>query len=320
MKRRIHCLALLIPVLVLAISVSPAVAQTITTGTISGVVVDQQGGLLPGATVSALHVDTGTTYTAVSQLDGRFSLLSVRIGTYKVKVALSGFKDQEQADVAVALGEERILNYKLELASLTAAITVVGASPPIDTTQAGAGANISSAVKDLMPTISRSLTDITRTNMYFNPNGFNEDTPSSAVAGRSQRYNSIQIDGAVNNDLFGLASAAGVPGGNAGTQPISLDAIQEIQLVVSPYDIRQSGFSGGGINAVTKSGSNTFRGTAYYYGRDENLVGKGVTNTPISAFSRSTTPRRSRTSVALRCPPFTERMICFVFRTPRKSS
>ena len=146
MNRRMHCLAVLIPVLVLAASVSPAVAQTITTGTISGVVVDQQGGLLPGATATAVHVDTGTTYTAVSQLDGRFSLLSVRIGTYKVKVALSGFKDQEQADVAVALGEERILNYKLELASLTAAITVVGASPPIDTTQAGAGANISSAV------------------------------------------------------------------------------------------------------------------------------------------------------------------------------
>ncbi len=284
MKRRIPCLALLIPVLVLLTSVRPAAAQTITTGTISGVVVDQQGGLLPGATATAVHVDTGTTYSAVSQLDGRFSILSVRIGTYKVKVSLSGFKDQEHADVAVALGEEKVLNYKLELASLATAITVGGTAPLIDTTRAGAGANIDAAVKDAMPTISRSLTDITRTNMYFNPNGFNEDTPSSAVAGRSQRYNSIQIDGAVNNDLFGLASAAGVPGGNAGTQPISLDAIQEIQLVVSPYDIRQSGFSGGGINAVTKSGSNNLRGTAYYYGRDENLVGKGITNTPISAF------------------------------------
>jgi hypothetical protein len=284
MKRRIPRLAWLIPALVLMTSVRPAAAQTITTGTITGVVVDQQGGLLPGATATAVHVETGTTYSAVTQLDGRFSILNVRIGTYKVKVGLSGFKEQEQSDVAVALGEERILNYKLELATLATAITVVGVAAPIETTRPGAGATIGESVKDSMPTISRSLTDITRTNMYFNPNGFNEDTPSSAVAGRSQRYNSIQIDGAVNNDLFGLASAAGVPGGNAGTQPISLDAIQEIQLVVSPYDIRQSGFSGGGINAVTKSGTNSLRGTAYYYGRSESLVGKGITNTPISAF------------------------------------
>ena len=283
MKRRILGVGLL-AALIVAAGVRPAVAQTITTGTISGVVVDQQGGLLPGATATAVHVETGTSYSAVTQLDGRFSILSVRVGTYKVKASLSGFKDQEMSDVLVALGEERILNFKLELASIATAITVVGAAPPIDTTRAGAGANIDSAVKELMPTIARSLTDVTRTNMYFNPNGFNEDTPGSAVAGRSQRYNSIQIDGAVNNDLFGLASAAGVPGGNAGTQPISLDAIQEIQLVVSPYDIRQSGFSGGGINAITKSGSNNIRGTAYYFGRDENLVGKGITNTPISAF------------------------------------
>ena len=198
MKRLIPCVWLLAPVLALAAGVVPAAAQTITTGSISGTVVDQQGGLLPGATATAVHVETGTTYSAVTQLDGRFSILNVRIGTYRVKATLSGFKEQEQTAVAVALGEERILSYKLELASLATAITVVGVSPPIDTTRAGAGANIDTAVKDLMPTISRSLTDITRTNMYFNPNGFNEDTPGSAVAGRSQRYNSIQIDGAVN--------------------------------------------------------------------------------------------------------------------------
>ena len=94
-----------------------------------------------------------------------------------------------------------------------------------------------------------------------------------SVAGRSNRYNNMQIDGAVNNDVFGLA-ATGTPGGQTCTQPVSLDAIQEVQLVVSPYDVRQGGFSGGGINAITKSGTNAFKGSAYLYGRDESLVGK----------------------------------------------
>ena len=93
-----------------------------------------------------------------------------------------------------------------------------------------------------------------------------------SVAGRNNRYNNMQIDGAVNNDVFGLA-ATGTPGGQTSTQPISLDAIQEIQLLVSPYDVRQGGFSGGGINAITKSGTNAFHGGAYYVGRNQNLIG-----------------------------------------------
>src|SRR2546426_3955508 len=93
-----------------------------------------------------------------------------------------------------------------------------------------------------------------------------------SVAGRNNRYNNMQIDGAVNNDVFGLA-ASGTPGGQAATQPISLDAIQEIQIVVSPYDVRQGGFSGGGVNAVTRSGSNAFSGTGYWFQRNQNLVG-----------------------------------------------
>ena len=102
------------------------------------------------------------------------------------------------------------------------------------------------------------------------------------MAGNSHRYNSLQIDGAVNNDLFGLASSAGTPGGTAETQPISLDAIQEIQLVVTPYDVRQGGFTGGGINAITKSGTNDIHGTAFFFGRNQDWVGKGVTDTKIS--------------------------------------
>ncbi len=185
---------------------------------------------------------------------------------------------QTLADVVVALGEERATNFTLKLATVAEQVTVTAETPIIDPSRAGTGGNISNEVKETLPTISRSLTDMVRTNSYFNPMAANDSTPTASVAGRSQRYNSLQIDGAVNNDLFGLASDGGVPGGSAGTQPISLDAIQELQLVVSPYDIRQSGFSGGGINAITKSGSNQLHGTVFMFGRNQDWIGKGVTN------------------------------------------
>ena len=128
----------------------------------------------------------------------------------------------------------------------------------IDSSVAGTGGNVSNAVKEVLPTITRSIADIVRVNPLFNSQGSGAGDGASvvSVAGRSFRYNALQIDGAANNDLFGLAGSAGAPGGAAETQPISLDAIQEIQLVVSPYDVRQGGFAGGGINAITKSGSN----------------------------------------------------------------
>ena len=110
--------------------------------------------------------------------------------------------------------------------------------------------------------------------------------------GRNNRYNNIQLDGAVNNDLFGLA-ASGVPGGQADAQPVSLDAIQEIQLLVSPYDVRQGGFSGGGVNAITKSGANQFFGTGYYFGRSQSLVGDGPADRPMSDFRTSSSARAS---------------------------
>jgi hypothetical protein len=263
----------------------PAAAQTVTTGSMGGTIEDQHGGRLPGVVVVAVHTATGTSYQAVSQPDGRFSILNVRVGTYAVKATLSGFKDSELKDVIISLGEERTVLFKLELASVATEITVTAEATPINLTTAGVAGSVSNAVKEALPTISRSLTDIVRTNVYFNPMGHNEDTPIASVAGRSQRYNTLQIDGAVNNDLFGLAAGAGVPGGNAATQPISLDAIQEIQLLVSPYDVRQSGFSGGGINAITKTGTNAFHGTGFFYGRDQSWVGKGVSNVAVSKFN-----------------------------------
>ena len=270
-------------VCVLLLAGTDVSAQTVTTGSISGIVTDAQGGVLPGAAVAAVHTPTGTNYEAVSDADGRYTILNMRVGPYDLKVVMSGFREEAVKAIDVKLGETTALNFKLQVASITETIDVRGDTTIINQNEAGAGGRVSQAAIDALPTISRSLTDMARVSPYFNPVALNEDPLSISVAGRNNRYNNVQIDGAVNNDVFGLA-ASGTPGGQTETQPISLDAIQELQLVVSPYDVRQGGFSGGGINAITKSGSNRFSGTGYYFGRSQDLVGEGVSRTPIATF------------------------------------
>jgi hypothetical protein len=266
------------------LSVTSAGAQTVTTGNITGTVTDAQGGVLPGATVVATHTDTGTNYEAVAGSDGRYSILNVRVGAYVITATMSGFKDQKQDKVQVQLGAEQTADFKLPLGSVSETVDVVANTPLIDLARAGTADNISNAVKEALPTINRSIADIVRISPMFNSQGGGGGDSASvvSVAGNSPRYNGLQIDGAANNDLFGLASSSGAPGGTAETQPISLDAIQEIQLVVSPYDVRQGGFTGGGINAVTKSGTNSFHGTGFYFTRNEDWVGKGTTGRKIS--------------------------------------
>ncbi|MEO6237520.1 MAG: carboxypeptidase regulatory-like domain-containing protein, partial [Vicinamibacterales bacterium] len=262
----------------------PADAQTVTTGNITGTVTDAQGGVLPGAIVTAVHTDTGTSYEAVAGADGRYTILNVRVGMYGITTTMSGFREQKQDKVQVQLGAEQTADFKLPLSSVSETVDVVASTPLIDLSRAGTADNISNLVKESLPTINRSIADVVRISPMFNSQGGSGGDGASvvSVAGNSPRYNGLQIDGAANNDLFGLASSAGAPGGTAETQPISLDAIQEIQLVVSPYDVRQGGFTGGGINAITKSGTNSLHGTGFYFTRNEDWVGKGFTGRKIS--------------------------------------
>ena len=277
-------LSALVGLLVLGAAGS-APAQNVTTGTLSGTVTDQSGGVLPGVTVTAVHEPTGTTYEGMTQSDGTFHLVNVRVGgPYTVTVRMDGFRESEQTGLQVRLGETTAAAFGLELASIAETVTVVGESSLINESRAGTASNVSQQTIEAMPTISRSLFDFARLDPHFNQTASNAGASVLSVAGRNVRYNNIQIDGAVNNDLFGLADS-GTPGGQTDTQPVSLDAIQEIQLVVSPYDVRQGGFSGGGVNAVTKSGTNRFRGTAYYFGRNDGLVGDGPDERPFGTFS-----------------------------------
>jgi hypothetical protein len=259
----------------LALCASMVSAQ-ITTGLLGGAVTDTSGAALPGVTIEATHQPTGTSYSTVTDTSGRFKLANVRVGgPYAVSVSLEGFHPQESTDTYVNLGEETRLSFKLDLETVTETVTVVGESNPlISPSRTGAASNIATETIEDMPNIDRGFTDFARLNPFFTVASENDDPDSISVAGRSTRYNNIQIDGAVNNDLFGLADQ-GTPGGQTDTTPISLDAIQEIQLILADYDVRNGGFSGGSINAITRSGANNFHGSVYYFFRDTDMVGDG---------------------------------------------
>ena len=258
-----------------------AIAQ-VTTGTITGVVTTKQdGSALPGVTVEAVHVPTGTRYSTVTESNGRFTIANAKIGgPYTITTSLEGFKASTTNNVQVRVGESSEVPIVMELAAVTEAITVTATvDPVINPGHTGATSSVTTKEIETLPTVNRQIQDFARTNPYFRVRADDPSATDISVAGRNNRYNNIQIDGAVNNDLFGLA-ATGTPGGQANTQPISIDAIQQIQLVVSPYDIRQGGFTGGGVNVVTRSGTNAFSGSIYGTKRDESFVGKNVPGFP----------------------------------------
>ena len=173
-----------------------------------------------------------------------------------------------QMGVVAKLGEATNIPVQLQLQTLSETIEVRAdaASAVFSPSHAGAATSIAPEAIQELPTISRSITDLVRTSPYVNPTSQGSDA-GLQIAGRNNRYNNMQIDGAVNNDVFGIA-ATGTPGGQTGTQPVSLDAIQEIQVLVSPYDVRQGGFSGGGVNAITKSGTNELHGSGFIFFRN----------------------------------------------------
>ncbi|MCP5047844.1 MAG: TonB-dependent receptor [bacterium] len=264
----------------------PAVifSQGSTTGAFSGTVVDVDGNAVLGAEVVIFHVPTGTRSTTLSRGNGQYSVPSVRPGgPYTITVSFTGFKTEKKEGVAVRLGETKIVDFTLQLATVDAGEVVVTASDSvINPYRTGASQNVTQESIEDLPTISRSLGDFTR----LSPQIISSDETAGAfnVGGRSSRYNNIQIDGAQNNDLFGLGST-GTPGGQSEATVISLEAVQEFQIVMAPYDVRQGGFTGGGVNVITKSGTNNFFGSIFYEARDEKFVGDGPDEFEFNQFT-----------------------------------
>lgn len=237
----------------------------VTTSSLSGNVKSANGENLAGATITATHQPTGTVYRATSLKEGVYSLVNlIPGGPYSITSSFVGYQNHTQDSVFLALGENTRIDVSLSSSNATLQeVVVMGTSAARRKT--GASTSISRQQIAALPTLNRSLGDLTR----LTP----QATGNNSFGGVNNRFNNITIDGAVNNDVFGLASS-GTPGGQANTTPISLDAIQEIQVVLAPYDITYGNFTGGGVNAVTRSGTNKFDGSVYYFLRNENTVGK----------------------------------------------
>ncbi|UOQ73839.1 TonB-dependent receptor [Hymenobacter cellulosilyticus] len=254
------------------LSVRLGMAQS-TTAAMSGSITDKEGAELPGATIIAIHAPTNTQYIAPTNSEGRYNLQNMRVGgPYSVRVTYIGYKDITREGVYLSLGQNLRLDINLNEATEQLNEVVVSARRDgiMNASRMGSETRISREQLQRLPTLNRSLNDFVRLTPQANGGG------SSSIGGSNNRYNNITIDGAVNNDVFGLAPSA-TPGGQAGTQPIALDAIQEIQVVVSPYDVMLGNFTGGGINAVTRSGSNDLSASIYGFGRNQNTIGKSVT-------------------------------------------
>ena len=251
----------------LASATTICVSAQVTTSALSGQVIDELKEPVIGATVVAVHEPSGTSYGAVTNIDGRYTIQGMRTGgPYKIEISYVGYKKSTYTGLYLELGNTLDLNAALEASSELLDEVVVVADAKAN---AGASQNFSTRKIESTPTVDRNVYDIVK-NM---PMAMTSKNGGITFAGSNNRYNSFQIDGTVSNDVFGLA-ASGTNGGQTGANPISMDAIQEIQVVVAPFDVRQSGFTGGGINAITKQGTNTTHGSAYTYFNNQNMYGK----------------------------------------------
>jgi len=241
----------------------------VTTSNIKGLILDENAQPLPGANVVAIHTPTGTKYGAASNIDGRFNMLNLRVGgPYTLTVSFVGYQQQAFNDVFLTLGKTQNFDVKMVADSQqldAVVITGSGGTGTFGSDRTGAETSVGRRELTRLPSISRSASDFTRL----------EPTASNgSFGGRNDQYNNFSLDGAIFNNPFGLDAAT--PGGQTDAQPISLDAIEQIQVSTAPYDVTQSGFTGASVNAVTKSGTNDFHGTVYGFYRNEDMTGRKI--------------------------------------------
>jgi hypothetical protein len=260
--------------MVLMLTSTLTIMAQITTSSMSGKVTfeDAKGEEVIGATIVAVHEPSGTRYTAVTNVSGLFTINGMRTGgPYEVTVSYIGYQPKTVKGVTLELAETYNLNIWLsEDANVLTEVVVSGKASKFAAEKTGASTNINNAMISNLPTVNRSLTDV----MRLSPYGGN----GMSLAGGNGKMTNFTVDGANFNNNFGLTE--NLPGGG---NPISLDAIEEMQVVISPFDVRQTNFIGGGVNAITKSGTNTFKGTAYIYHQNENMRGDAVDREQIAS-------------------------------------
>lgn len=276
MQKRLHLLVAL-----LAFMVTTAMAQ-ITTSSVSGKIT-ANGEDVIGATIKAVHQPSGTVYRAVTNIDGRYSIQGMRPGgPYVLEVTYVGYKNKQVKGISLSLGQNTVLNETLseDAAQLEDVVIVADRNNNMRTDRAGATTSINADQIEAVPTVSRSMNDL----LKLTPQGANVGSGFS-VGGGNYRQSYVTVDGAAFNNAFGIGG--NLPGNGS---PISLDALDQISVSSSPYDVRLSGFTGGAISAVTKSGTNQFKGTAYMYTTNSHLRGNKVSDYELNRLqSHSTT-------------------------------
>ena len=265
----------LLAVFLLVMSTGLAMSQGVTTSGITGAVTEANGQPLPGANVVATHLPSGTRYGAVSNVEGKYSIPGMRIGgPYRLSVSFIGFSTQDVDGLILSLGTFSNVNVTLKEdgQELSEVLITADQNSLFSSERTGANTAISNSMLNKLPTISRSINDFTRLSPQSNGQSF---------AGQDSRLNNITVDGSYFNNSFGLGSGSN-PGGRTGVSPISLDAIEQISVNVAPYDVRQGNFTGAGVNTVTRSGTNEFSGSAYYFTRNNKNVGKEAGENPFN--------------------------------------
>jgi len=239
-----------------------ALAQ-VTTASISGKILDDKKEPLIGATVVAKHIPTGTVYGTSVLNDGRYNISGMRVGgPYEIEVSMVGYSTQKSGNLSLTVGEEATLNFNLseKTTEIGEIVAVASRNQKFSSNRTGAQEVFTTESIEKLPTINRSLSDYTKLTPMSSGGNF---------GGTSYRFNNVTVDGASFNNSFGLSSSLGA----AGTEPISLEAIDQIQVMIAPYDVRNGAFTGAGINSVTKGGTNNWTGSAYYYLKSPGLEG-----------------------------------------------
>lgn len=265
-----------LPVLLvlLAFAAGSAFGQGVTTAAINGLVVDAQGEPLPGANVVAVHEPSGTTYGTAVRSGGQYNLPNLRVGgPYTVTISFVGFQDAVEQNVFLSLAQNLTLSFALSESVVQGAEVIVVAEidDVLNGDRNGAATTISIEQVELMPSIKRSTRDLTRLDPRSDGN--------LSFGGRNWLYNNISLDGSYYNNPYGLDAPE--PGGQSNAQPVPYDAIEQVQVSVAPFDVREGGFTGAGINQVTKSGTNVLQGSVYTFTRNEDFVGNKVSGTTV---------------------------------------
>lgn len=251
-------------------------AQGITTAELSGIITSSDGTPLPGANVVLVHEPSGTQYGAVGRESGNYDIVNIKVGgPYTITVSFIGYAAQSKTDIYLNLGAGIDVDFSLatEAIGLEAVEVVAVASDVLNADRTGAATSISGETVDIMPSIRRSTRDLTRLDPRSDGN--------FSFGGRNWLYNNISLDGSYFNNSFGLDDPA--PGGQAGSEPVSFDAIEQVHVSIAPFDVREGGFTGAGINSVTKSGTNTFTASAYSYLRNQSMVGNKIGDNEVIA-------------------------------------